>query len=155
MIQKSAPAAKAVPAKDKSHRHKWLSEAAEVLGVKTDAVYEYLRDLWVSDGPELTDQELNQGIALIAKFDLDPIAREIYVKRTPEGRTLAVVTIDGWVKILDRCDHYDGFRQLHRTDSDGDVVCVETRIYSKNRKYPAAYRAYRTEYEAIAGMWTE
>jgi len=93
------------------------------------------------------------GISMIARFELDPIAREIYVTRDKRGRLMTIVGLDGWVKILDRVDHYDGFDvQIGPVDDQGHAEWIETRIYSTKRSHPAVYRAFASEYAKMGGF---
>ncbi len=125
-----------------------------LLGVEADKVCEMLRNVWTtSEGKSpLTNQEMFTGMSLIARYELDPIAREVYVTRDGNGRLLTIIGIDGWIKILDRTDHYDGFDQeLGGTDPSKHIEWVETRIFSKTRKHPTVYRAFASEYQKLGG----
>jgi len=128
--------------------------AASYLGVPPDKVCDLLRNVWkVSNGKEpLQDSELFMGMSMIARFGLDPIAKEIYVTRDGKGRLLNIIGIDGWVKILDRTDHYDGHEQAFHEGANGEMEWIETRIYSSKRSHPTCYRAYMKEYRAISGF---
>lgn len=133
-----------------------VSSAAAVLGVNPAQLCGLLRNVWkVSNGqPPLTDQEMFTGISMIARFELDPIAREVYVTRTKQGLA-TIVGIDGWVKILDRTDHYDGYEMEIHEDEKGNIDYVDCTIHSTKRKYPSKYRAIAKEYARLAGFMAE
>ena len=65
---------------------------------------------------------------------------------------MTIVGIDGWIKILDRTDHYDGFEVEIHHDKHGNLDWVETAIYSTKRSKPSVYRAYQKEYVNLAGF---
>ena len=134
-------------------RQTLVSRASQQLGIDERRLLPMLRNVWkTSKGePPLTDEEMFVGIGMIARFGLDPIAREIYVTRSKD-RLMTIVGIDGWVKILDRTDGYDGFEQELSFDKEGKVVWCETKIHSKLKSHPSVYRAYAVEYFAIAGF---
>ncbi len=127
---------------------------AAFLAVPTNKVFDVLRGIWtVSKGqPPLTNQELMIGMALIVRYELDPFAREIYVTRDKKGRLMTIIGVDGWIRILDRTDHYDGFERIEEEDKDGNLISVETIIHSKERKYPARYKARMDEYMKLGGF---
>lgn len=127
--------------------------AAASLGVEPAKLYELLRNVWkTSKGQDpLTQQEMFVGISMIARFELDPIAREVYVTRTKNG-LVTIIGIDGWVKILDRTDHYDGFTVEINRNEAGVVDWIETKIYSTKRTHPSVYRAFASEYEKVSGF---
>lgn len=131
--------------------------AAQFLGVPPNKVCDLLRNVWHTskDQPPLTDQEMFVGMSMIARFGLDPIAREVYVTRTKQGLA-TIIGIDGWIKILDRTDHYDGFDQEYKFKDDNKTLeWIETRIFSKNRQHPTVYRAYAHEYARLSGFMAE
>lgn len=144
----------AVIAATQTRRRTLVEGAATVLGVLPNQVIPLLRNVWtVSKGQEsLTDSEMFAGISMIARYELDPIAREIYVTRSKDGRLMTVIGVDGWIKILDRTDHYDGMIQTFHETAEGVVDWIETAIYSTKRKHPAVYRAYMVEYLRVAGF---
>lgn len=134
-------------------RRTTLREAAAFLGVPAHKIYDILRNLWKpSKGQEpLTNNEIFNGLVLIARFELDPFAREIYVTRGSHG-LMVIIGIDGWVKILDRTDHYDGFDREYGYSGDGkEVLWIQTTIYSTKRKHPTVHRALMAEYKRICG----
>jgi hypothetical protein len=142
------------------HQRSVRTAAAAFLGVPPQYVCEMLRNVWhTSKGQKpLTDREMFVGLSLIARYSLDPIAREVYVTRDKTGRLLTIVGIDGWYKILDKTDHFDGFEQVlgWKDGAEGGALeWVETRIYSKKRAHPAVYRAYAREYAELGGMMRE
>lgn len=130
-----------------------VASAAAILGVEPSKLCGLLRNVWrTSKGSEpLTDAEMFTGISLIARYELDPIAREVYVTRT-KGGLVTIIGIDGWIKVLDRTDHYDGFTVDIHHDDHGKVDWVDTTIHSKTRKHPTTYRAFASEYAKVAGF---
>ncbi len=142
-----------VIAQTESRRKGLFGAAASMLGVPQNKLCDLLRNIWgTSKGqPPLTDQEMWQGIAMIGRYELDPLAREIYVSRSSKG-LITVLGIDGWVKILDRTDHYDGFDVEFLHDAEGKLEWVETVIYSTKRTHPTRYRAFWKEYAKVGGF---
>lgn len=137
-----------------TEKNKTLTEsAAEIMGVPAASLLKFLRGVWTtSEGqPDLTNAEMFIGISIVAKYHLDPIAREIYVTKS-KGKLMTVIGIDGWIKILDRTEHYDGFDVDIHEDEGGKVDYVDVTIHSKVRSHPATYRAFANEYSKISGF---
>lgn len=132
-------------------RQSIAAEAAACLGVTPDKVCNLLRNVWKpsKDQPPFTDQEMFVGLSMIARFELDPVAKEVYVTRI-KGRLVTIVGIDGWIKILDRTDHYDGFDQELIRDESGTITGCVTTIYSTKRSHPARYEAFQEEYGNVS-----
>ena len=137
-----------------TERNATLTEqAAESMGVPMNSLLAILRGIWTTSKgePDLTQAEMFIGIGIVAKYGLDPIAREIYVTKN-KGKMMTVIGIDGWIKILDRTDHYDGFDVDIHEDEGGRVDYVDVAIHSKVRSHPATYRAFANEYSKISGF---
>ncbi len=130
-----------------------VDNAAAIMGCQPAKLLDLLRNVWhTSKGqPDLTPQEMFVGISLVARYGLDPIAREVYVTRSKKG-LMTIVGIDGWIKILCRTPHYDGHEVEIHEDANGKVDWVETRIHSKDRTYPATYKAFMSEYIKMGGF---
>ncbi len=129
--------------------------ASRVLGVRPDKVLGMLKAVWKTskDQKEFSDQELYLGMSMVSRYLLDPVAKEIYLGRAKDGRLMIIVGIDGFIKILDRTDHYDGFEQKYEFDEKtGQMVWCETTIYSTKRSHPAVYKAFASEYAKLAGF---
>ena len=128
--------------------------AAQFLGVPPERVCDLLTNVWrTSKGqPELTPAEMFVGMSMIARFGLDPIAREVYVTRTSKG-LCTIIGIDGWIKVLDKTPGYDGFEQeIHVKEGTEEIDWVETRIYSTTRSRPTCYKAFASEYRKVSGI---
>lgn len=125
--------------------------AAAMLGVEPKKLCNLLRNVWhTSQGqPPLTDAEMFIGLSMIARYELDPVAKEVYVTRGKKG-LMTIVGIDGWVKILHRTSYFNGFTQEKKYDG-GKVVSITTMIYSKTHDYPFPYEALMKEYMRVAG----
>ncbi len=137
-----------------TRRESLKGDACAFLGIHPDKVYNVLRGIWtVTKGQDpLSDSEIWVGLALVARYELDPFAREIYVTRSKDNRPMVILGLDGWIRVLDRTDHYDGFEQELVMDDGGKITEVTTTIHSKKRSHPAKYRAFATEYAQLAGF---
>jgi len=139
-----------------TQRRSIRNATADRLEVPHDKVCDLLRNVWsVTKGnPPLTDQEMFSGMSMIARFDLDPIAREVYVTRDNKGRLMTIVALDGWMKILDRTDHYDGFETLMKWEDEAEtkIKSVTVTIHSTKRSHPAVYEAFEKEYAKLGGF---
>ncbi len=128
-------------------------KAAASMGVPAESLLTILRGVWTTskDEPDLTQADMFVGIGIVAKYDLDPIAREIFVTKS-KGKLITIIGIDGWIKILDRTDHYDGYEMEIHEDENGVIDYVDATIHSKVRKHPSTYRAFRSEYSKLSGF---
>ncbi len=134
-------------------RQSVVDNAAAIMGVEPTKLCDLLRNVWHTSKDELplTDHEMFIGVSMVARYKLDPIAREVYVTRGKKG-LMTVVGIDGWMKILHRTPYFDGFKRENTVDEDGNVTAITTTIYSKTHSHPFVYEALASEYKRVAGL---
>ncbi len=142
-------------------RQTLIGRAADFLGTKPAMIFDLLRGVWPTGknkhtgdpNPPLSNEEITSGLALIARYELDPFAKEIYVTRS-KGKALVIIGIDGWVKVVDRTPGYDGFEVeiKWKDEAETQAEWVETRIFSTKRSHPAVYRAFAREYAKVSGV---
>lgn len=135
-------------------RHSVTKLAAVRFGVPDDKIYNMMRSIWKvpKEQAPLSDPEVFTGLQLVARYDLDPFTREIFVTRSKQG-LLVIVSVDGWIKVLNRTPGYNGFEvEMSDPEDPAKVKWVETRIYSKILDKPIVYRAFKSEYEKLAGI---
>ena len=140
---------------DATERQQSLKEkAAARFEVTPDTLYPMLRHKWkVKKGEEpFSDSELFLGLCLLMKYDLDPMAKEVYLGRAKDGSLMIIIAIDGWIKIVHRTGDYNGHTQEMHFDEKGDLEWVDTTIYSKSREYPTVYRGFAKEYMRLGGF---
>lgn len=135
-------------------RQSLKEQAADYLQVPVDNMYAMLRHKWKTkkDEDPFTDGELFMGLSLIVKYDLDPMAKEIYLGRAKDGSLMIIIAIDGWIKIVHRTGDYNGHTQEMHFDEKGDLEWVDTTIYSRTREHPTVYRGFAVEYMRLGGF---
>jgi|HubBroStandDraft_4_1064222.scaffolds.fasta_scaffold99083_1 hypothetical protein len=133
-----------------------IKEAASMLFLcHPDKVFDLCRNFWpqTQGQKSLSDGECRTGLILCVKYGLDPAAKEIYVMRDKHGKISVIIGIDGWIKIVHRCDDYNGHETTEGWSEDGkNLEWVETKIYSKKRDRPTCYKGYAQEYAKLGGF---
>jgi hypothetical protein len=92
-----------------------------------------------------SDAQLMMLLSFAKNYDLNPLAKECYAF-VKEGRMSIGVQVDGWSKIANRQDNYDGQEIEYENDKDGKVVSITSRTYVKGRAKPTVYRAMMSEW---------
>jgi hypothetical protein len=82
---------------------------------------------------------------LVAKeYNLNPLTKEIYAFPDKSGGIQPIVSIDGWMNLINSHPQYDGmqFEDIH----DGkNLVAIKCKIYRKDRTYPVEITEYMEE----------
>lgn len=119
-----------------------VGRAASFLGVRIDRVFDLLRGVIKEN---FSDDQLMHAVSLIARYGLDPFTKEIYVAVMDGGRIATVMGYDGWLKVCNQIETYDGFEFFETLrdpeDPESDLVSVEYVVHDTRRTHPGRYKA--------------
>lgn len=102
--------------------------------------------------PKATNEELLAFVVTANQYDLNPFTKEIYAFPGRNGGITPVVSVDGWIKLMNRHPHFDGI--LFTTDEkDGKTHAVTATIYLKNRAHPVEVTEYFSECSRNSEPW--
>lgn len=94
------------------------------------------------------------AFAIVAdKYDLNPFLREIFAYSKKTGGIQVIVGVDGWAKILNREDSFDGMEFDHDFDDKGKIISVTCRLYRKDRSRPTEVTEFYAECVQSSGPW--
>lgn len=83
---------------------------------------------------------------LVAKeYNLNPLTKEIYAFPAKGGGIVPIVSIDGWVSLVNSHKACDGFEFEMDHDEDGKLVSCTCRMYRKDRSKPVSVTEYLSE----------
>lgn len=84
---------------------------------------------------------------LVAKeYNLNPLTKEIYAFPAKGGGIVPIVSVDGWVNLVNShgaCDGFE-FEMEHGTDGKQLISCT-CKMYRKDRKHPVTVTEYLSE----------
>jgi phage recombination protein Bet len=91
---------------------------------------------------------------IVAKtYDLNPLTKEIYAFPGKGGGIVPIVSIDGWVNLVNSSKHCDGFEFEMEHDGEGKLVSCTCRMYRKDRSHPVAVTEYLSECIRATEPW--
>ncbi|MBB3411270.1 phage recombination protein Bet [Rhizobium sp. BK316] len=83
---------------------------------------------------------------LVAKeYNLNPLLKEIYAFPAKGGGIVPIVSVDGWVNLINSQDALDGIEFAVEHDDKGALVSITCRIYRKDRSRPIEVTEYLVE----------
>lgn len=91
-----------------------------------------------------------QTVALLIvadQYGLNPFTREIYAFPAKGGGIVPVVGIDGWLRIINDDQQFDGM------DFEQDDESCTCKIYRKDRQHPVIVTEYLDECKLNSGPW--
>lgn len=91
---------------------------------------------------------------LVAKeYGLNPLTKEIYAFTAKGGGIVPIVSVDGWVNLVNSNKHCDGFEFEMEHDGDGKLVSCTCRMYRKDRSHPVTITEYLSECVRSTEPW--
>ena len=130
---------------------KLLASAIKKLGCTASELTAWLNQ--IPNTPEVV--QLN-ALRLITKHALDPFADEIAIYQYEDGHWQALITIDGWSKLI---NNHPAFSGISFTESDklinGVPAWMGCAIYRNDRVVPIEVKEYLREIQTEHSIWKE
>lgn len=106
----------------------------------------------------LTNEELLALLSVCNTYGLDPFSRQVYAFRGQNGAVQPLISVDGWLAILNRQPEFDGMTENWSDNlvSLGGVPVpewCEITIFRKDRSHPVIHREYAQEAFMQTSPW--
>lgn len=93
---------------------------------------------------------------LVAKeYGLNPLTKEIYAFPAKGGGIQPIVSIDGWMRMINDHPAFDGLDFQDTVSEDGQLVAVTCCIYRKDRTRPISVIEYMAECKRSTDAWRQ
>lgn len=100
-------------------------------------------------------KEMVAAFLLVAKqHNLNPFTKEIFAFPA-KGGIQPVVSVDGWMKLINSHPEFDGMEFKDTLTSDGQLVSVTCRIFRKDRSHPVEVTEYMSECRRGTDTWKQ
>ena len=103
--------------------------------------------------PASTSDEQVVAFLLVAKkYDLNPFTKEIFAFPS-RGGIQPIVSIDGWLKIINSHPQFDGMEFDDKLDDKGNLVAITCRIFRKDHTRAVEVTEYMAECKGTTDVW--
>lgn len=99
----------------------------------------------------------SQLLALVVvanEYGLNPFTKQIYAFPDKGGGIVPVVSVDGWIKLMNDQPRFDGI-EFETTEKDGKPVACTATIYVKDRSRPVKVTEYYSECHRNTDPWNK
>lgn len=100
-----------------------------------------------------TDSEFAALIVVANEYKLNPLLKEIYAFPAKGSGIVPMVSIDGWVKLMESHPQFDGIEFDYHNDENGQTEAIEAVIYRKDRTRPIKVMEYMVECKGETIPW--
>lgn len=131
-----------------------VAKFAKNYGVDASKMMQTLKDTAFSQGKDskpISDEQMMALLIVADQYKLNPFTREIYAFPDKHKGIVPVVGIDGWSRIINSNEQFDGMEFNYSEDMvtpQGGQEChkwIECVIYRKDRTRPTVVREYIDE----------
>jgi len=98
-----------------------------------------------------TDEQFAALLIVSNTYGLNPLTKEIYAFPGKGGEIVPVVSIDGWLRIINSHPQMDGMSDAWAEDGSW----CEVTIYRKDRTHPTVHREYYDEVKRSTEPWKQ
>ena len=85
------------------------------------------------------------AVVVANTYGLNPILREMTAFPGKSGGVVPVVMVDGWIKLVNRQENFNGVELIENEDDKGELVSVTAKFYLKNTDHPVVVTEYLKE----------
>lgn len=101
------------------------------------------------------DEEFAALIIVAESYRLNPLTKEIYAFPAKGGGIVPLVSIDGWIRIMNEHPQFDGIEFEDILDDDGKVYAIESTIWRRDRTRPIKVTEYMDECKRNTEPWNK
>jgi len=105
------------------------------------------------------DAQFVSAVVVANTYGLNPLLKEMYAFPSKGGGIIPIVGIDGWIKLVNRQNNYDGVELIENkveipNKSATTVDSVTAKFYLKDREHPVVVTEYMEEcYDGTKEPW--
>lgn len=103
-------------------------------------------------GKQVTDEQFLQFLMVTHEYNLNPFTKEIYAFPGKGGGIQPIVSIDGWLNIINSHPQFDGMEFEDKIE-EGRLVAVTCKMYRKDRTHPIEVTEYMSECKRETDTW--
>ncbi|AHK11653.1 RecT-like protein [Shewanella sp. phage 1/41] len=105
-------------------------------------------------GAKATSAEMAVFTGVCSKYSLNPLVKEC-AAFVSGGKLQVIVMIDGWYKMVNRQENFDGVEFEDKFSDDGKIISITCKMHIKNRSHPVCVTEYLAECkDPKSTVWT-
>lgn len=102
-----------------------------------------------------SDEEFVALCLVANEYKLNPLLKEIYAFPAKGSGIVPMVSVDGWIRMMNEHPQFDGIEFDYHADENGDVEAIESIIFRKDRQHPIKTIEYLDECKGNSGPWNK
>lgn len=103
----------------------------------------------------VTNEQFAAFLLVANEYELNPLTKEIFAFPAKNGGIQPVVSIDGWMRMINSNPQFDGMEFDDLLDDKGNLVSITCRMYRKDRTHPVTVTEYMAECRRNTDVWKQ
>lgn len=129
-----------------------LAVMAERLAIEPQKLHKTLKQTVFKNA---TDEEMVALVVVANEHKLNPLCREIYAFPGRGGGIVPVISVDGWIRIMNSHPKFNGIHFNTHIDEKGAPVSIACTIWVKGRDNPTVITEFMSECQRNTEPWNQ
>lgn len=131
-----------------------LTAVAATAGTQDVAAFSEILAKTIMPSERVRPEQITSFLMVASQYKLNPVTKEIYAFPN-RGGIQPIVSVDGWLKIINSHPQFDGMEFHDELDENGKLLSVTCRIFRKDRSHPIEMTEYMRECSRSTEPWKQ
>lgn len=136
-----------------AQRRSVLIDMATRFGMEPEAFERTIRATVMPAGQEVSREQFAAFLLVAKEYGLNPLTKEIYAFPGKGGSVQPIVSIDGWMRMINNHPQFDGMEFVDQMDEQGRLVSITCKMFRKDRSHPTTVTEYMAECRRDTDTW--
>lgn len=132
-----------------------ITTMANRYGLEPGKFYSTLEKTILPSNKQATQEQVAAFLVVANHYQLNPFVKEIFAFPSQSGGIQPIVSVDGWLTLINRQPNLDGIKYEDHFDSDGKLTAITCRIFRKDRTHPNEITEYMSECRRNTPTWSQ
>ena len=130
-----------------------LMDMATRYGMEPAAFEATLRATVMPSNKEVTREQFAAFLLVAKEYRLNPLTKEIYAFPGKGDSIQPIVSIDGWMRMINNHPDFDGMEFVDNLAENGRIVSITCKMFRKDRSHPVSVTEYMDECKRPTDTW--
>jgi phage recombination protein Bet len=131
-----------------------LLDMANRFGMDPAKFEQTIRATVMPSNIKVSNEQFAAFLLVAKKYNLDPITKQIYAFPA-NGGIQPIVSIDGWMNLINSHENFDGMEFEDKLDDNGKVIAITCKMFRKDRAHPVSVTEYMSECYRNTATWKQ
>jgi|TARA_R110000824_G_scaffold203371_3_gene387797 phage recombination protein Bet len=135
-----------------NNKNSALAAMAERLSIEPAKLHKTLKQTVFKNA---SDEEMVALVVVANEHGLNPLCREIYAFPSRGGGIVPVISVDGWIRIMNSHPKFNGIHFNTHIDEKGAPISIACTIWVKGRDNPTVITEFFSECKRNTEPWQQ